>query len=97
MISLSVGSVFLWSLAFRIRLLPRWLSAWGVVGYAMFLVGAIAEIFGLHISLALSIPGGLFELALGVWLIVKGFSPTAVAGEAAPRPAANVRPALATR
>jgi len=73
MISLSVGSVFLWSLAFRIRLLPRWLSAWGVVGYAMFLVGAIAEIFGLHIGLICTVAGGLFEVMLGFWLLIKGF------------------------
>jgi hypothetical protein len=73
MISLAVGSVFLWSLAFRIRLLPRWLSAWGVGGYAMFLVGAIAEIFGLHIGLICTVAGGLFEVMLGFWLLIKGF------------------------
>lgn len=73
MISLAVGSLFLWSLAFRIRLLPRWLSAWGVGGYAMFLVGAIAEIFGLRIGLICTVAGGLFEVMLGFWLLIKGF------------------------
>jgi hypothetical protein len=33
--------------------------------------------FGIPISLMASIPGGLFELALGGWLIVRGFNPQA--------------------
>ena len=64
MMSLAVGNVFLWSLATRIRLIPRWLSLWGVVGYGVFLVGAVAEIFGVHIGLMCTIPGGLFEVVL---------------------------------
>ena len=75
MTSLAVGNVFLWSLAFRVRLIPRWLSVWGVVGYGMFLFGAIAEIFGSHIGLMCTIAGGLFEVFLGFWLIFKGFEP----------------------
>ena len=58
---------------FRTRMVPRTLALWGVVGYAIHLTGAIAEIFGIHVSLLLSLPGGLFEVAFGVWLIAKGF------------------------
>jgi hypothetical protein len=43
-----------------------------VIGYAIHVAGAIAEIFGIPISLLLLIPGGLFELALGFWLLIKG-------------------------
>ena len=71
--TLAVGGVFLCLLLFRTRLIPRWLSAWGVIGYAIHVVGAVAEIFGVPISLVLLIPGGLFELALGFWLLIKGF------------------------
>jgi hypothetical protein len=77
MMALAVGNVFLWSLAFRIRLIPRWLSAWGVIGYAVFLAGAVAEIFGIHIGLMCTIAGGLFEVTLGFWLLIKGFEPEA--------------------
>jgi hypothetical protein len=59
---------------------PRFLAAWGLLGYAVLMTGSIAEIFGLHIGLVFSIPGGLFELVLGVWLIAKGFEPDAYAG-----------------
>jgi hypothetical protein len=37
----------------------------------------IAEIFGIHIGLICSILGGSFEVAVGIWLIIKGFQPEA--------------------
>ena len=54
-------------------MVPRALALWGVAGYAIHLAGAIAEIFGVHVGLVLSLPGGLFEVAFGIWLIAKGF------------------------
>lgn len=79
MITLSVANIFVWSLTFRVRLLPRLLSIWGVVGYIVLTLGSIAEMFGIPVSLMASIPGGLFEITLGVWLIVRGFEPAAYA------------------
>lgn len=76
--TLGVGGIFLCALLFRARLLPRFLSAWGLIGYAIHVAGSIAEIFGIPISLMLLIPGGLFELALGFWLLIKGFQPQPV-------------------
>jgi len=52
----------------------RHLPVWGLSGYALRLTGGVAEIFGTGISLALSIPGGLPEVALGRWLIIRGFN-----------------------
>ena len=75
--SLGLGSVFLCLLLFRTRLVPQVLAAWSVIGYGIFLAGAIAEIFGIHIGIILSIPGGLFEVGLGLWLLIKGFQPDA--------------------
>jgi hypothetical protein len=83
-LSLGIGAVFLCSLLFRTQLIPRWLSAWGLIGYVLHAAGAIAEIFGIPISLILLIPGGLFELALAFWLLIKGFQPEAYGGRPAP-------------
>ena len=69
---LAFGAFFLCVLLYRTRLVPRFLAAWGVVGYAVHFTGAVAEIFGSHVSLVLLIPGALFELTFGVWLLVKG-------------------------
>ena len=80
--SLAVGSGFLWLLGFRIRLIPRFLAVWGMIGYVIFLAGTIAEIFGIPIGLMLSIPGGLFEVVLPIWLFIKGFNAEAYEGRA---------------
>jgi hypothetical protein len=70
---LAFGAVFLCVLLYRTRLVPRFLAGWGVAGYVVHFAGAGAEIFGAHVSMVLLVPGGLFELALGVWLLVRGF------------------------
>lgn len=80
--TLSGGGIFMTALLFRARLIPRFLAGWGVMGYAIHLAGAIAEIFGLPVSYLFLIPGALFELALPVWLIAKGFQPEAYGQEA---------------
>lgn len=77
--SLSLGCVFLCSLLYRLRLIPRFLAVWGFLGYVILMAGTSAEVFGIHIGLMLSIPGGLFELAFGLWLLIKGFEPAAYA------------------
>ena len=77
--SLGLGALFLCLLLFRTRLVAQWLAGLGVIGYALHATGAIAEIFGIPISLILLIPGGLFELALVFWLLIKGFQPEAYA------------------
>ncbi len=72
--TLAFGALFMTWFVFRTRMVPRTLALWGVVGYAIHLTGAVAEIFGVHVSLLLSLPAGLFEVAFGVWLIAKGFN-----------------------
>jgi hypothetical protein len=80
--TLAVGGIFLCALLFRTRLIPRWLALWGVIGYAVHVAGAIAEIFGIPISLLLLIPGMFFELLLPGWLLIKGFQPEAYGSRA---------------
>jgi hypothetical protein len=81
--TLGVGGWFLCSLLFRTRLIPRFLAVGGLVGYVSLMVGMLAELFGLHIGLMLSIPGIFFEVGLPVWLFIKGFQPEAYSGRAA--------------
>jgi Domain of unknown function (DUF4386) len=80
--TLAVGAAFLCLLLFQTRLLPRSLSALGLIGYVLHAAGSIAEIFGFPISLYALIPGGLFEVVVAFWLIFKGFQPEAYAGRA---------------
>jgi hypothetical protein len=78
--ALGVGAVFLCLLLFRTRLIPRWLAVSGLIGYPILVAGTIAEIFGAHIGLYLTIPGFFFELVLPFWLFFKGFQPEAYQG-----------------
>jgi hypothetical protein len=78
--TLGVGAVFLCVLLFRTQLLPRWLAISGLIGYPVLVAGTIAEIFGIHIGLYLTIPGFFFELVLPFWLFFKGFQHEAYRG-----------------
>ena len=69
---LAFGAFFLCVLLYRTALVPRWLAAWGAVGYVIHFAGASAELLGSPVSMFLLIPGGLFELTFGVWLLAKG-------------------------
>ena len=74
MIALGVGSVpFVLALR-RGRWLPAWLAVWGAVGYASLAAGALLELAsGRSVAMAFAVPGGLFELALGMFLLWRGF------------------------
>ena len=58
----------------RGQFVPGWLAVWGMVGYAVLAAGALLELVGLGLGLVLAIPGGLFEVTLGVTLLARGFS-----------------------
>jgi len=79
--TLAVGSTFLCLLLFRSQLIPRWLAISGLIGYPILAAGTIAEIFGFHIGLYLTIPGVFFELVFPVWLFFKGFQPEGYRGQ----------------
>lgn len=80
--TLAFGAILMTWFLFRTRMVPRALALAGVVGYAIHLTGAIAQTLGIPVGLVLSLPGGVFEVTLGVWLIARGFSAAvAVHGE----------------
>jgi hypothetical protein len=86
--TLAFGALFLCSLLLRTRLIPRWLSISGLFGYGLLLTGCVAEIFGIHIGIQLTVPGMFFELALPFWLFFKGFQTEAYGGPSAVKSAA---------
>ena len=77
---LGIGSLFFCALLFRTGLVPRFLAVWGFIGYACFAGGNLLELFGVAgAGLVGAIPGGLFELTFGIWLIARGFAATGTA------------------
>jgi Domain of unknown function (DUF4386) len=81
--ALGVGSTLLCLLLLRSRLVPRWLAVAGLIGYACLIAGTVAEVFGVRIGLYLTAPGFFFEVALPLWLFIKGFQKEAYQGPAA--------------
>ena len=79
----SLGGLIFCSILYQYKLIPRLMSVWGVVGYTVFLSGCILAIFGLDYGLIHTAPGALFEVFLSLWLIVKGFNPSAFVFEPA--------------
>ncbi len=73
MLVLSIGSLLLCAILYRARLVPRWLSIVGMIGYMCLLVSSSLSIAGTDVGELLYIPGAIFEIAFPLWLIVKGF------------------------
>lgn len=72
-----VSAVILSTLLYRSRLVPAWLSLWGLVGGVLLLTYAGAELLGVESAIPLQLLAGpiaLQEMVLAVWLIAKGFT-----------------------
>jgi hypothetical protein len=74
MITVGVAGLILSFMFYRTQLVPRFLAIWGLIGYAILLLGSVLQVLGLNLNSIHAIPGGLWELLIGVWLIAKGFS-----------------------
>ena len=70
------------------------LAVWGLVGYAIIFVGMVSAVMGSGLGDLSSIPGGLWEVFMGVWLIVKGFNASAFVSQA-PRTSTLAEPLVA--
>lgn len=80
--ALGVAGLMLCYTLYRAQLVPRPVAVWGVIGYAIIFCGMVSEFMGSGLGLASSIPGGLWEVFIGVWLIAKGFSSSAIVSQA---------------
>jgi Domain of unknown function (DUF4386) len=69
-------------LMYRSGLVPRRMAMLGLIGGPLVTASGIAVLFGLYeqvspVAAIIAIPETLWELSLGIWLIVKGFDPSA--------------------
>jgi hypothetical protein len=83
MSTLGLAGLMLCYTLYRAKLVPRWLAVWGLVGYTIIFVGMVSEMMGSGLGLASTIPGGLWEVFMGGWLIAKGFNASAFVSQAA--------------
>ncbi len=74
----SLGALMYYTVLYQSRLIPRWLSGWGLIAAALTLAAALLVMFGEKplspLMIALILPIFLQEIVLAGWLIVKGFN-----------------------
>lgn len=74
-------------LLYRSKLVPRWLSIWGLIGVPLWLAAGFLATFSHDptstLPVLLNLPIALNEMVLAVWLLVKGFNPPALASTSA--------------
>ncbi len=84
LLTFGIGALMYYVVFYQYRIVPRWLSVWGLVGIILTIIGALLVMFHLlppfgTIQVILNLPILPQELVLAVWLIAKGFNPRAVA------------------
>ena len=81
-----LGGFIYYYLFYRSRLIPRWLSGFGIVAIILMGVACVLSLLGdspITGYVALAAPIGVQEIVLAVWLIVKGFNSSTVVAESA--------------
>jgi hypothetical protein len=81
-ITFGLGALMFYYMLYQSKLIPRFVSIWGLIGAAVVLANTMFDMFGLSLA-NLGVLMLLNELFLGVWLIVKGFNPSAIASGSA--------------
>lgn len=79
----AINDLLLGLLLYQSRLVPRIISLMGIVGAVPLIAGYLAVMFGIvgqHTPSTglFAVPVALFELSLGLWLVIRGFRPKAV-------------------
>ncbi len=83
-----LGALMYYSIFYQSKLIPRWLSGWGLAGVTLTILASLLVMFRLIIPFGtiqgiMNLPIALQEMVLAIWLIVKGFNPSAIASGAA--------------
>ncbi|MGD2101108.1 MAG: DUF4386 domain-containing protein [Acidimicrobiia bacterium] len=77
MVLLGVGGLILYPMLYRSKLIPPWLSLWGLLGAALILARGLLEMYGVEFSGVMqaifAAPIALQEMVMALWLIISGF------------------------
>ncbi len=86
-LAFNLSALLLNYILFRSRLVPRWISAWGLLGAALWTIVWFPQIYGVDLGLLelAFLPIGLQEMVFAVYLILRGFDSKAIANLTAAR------------
>jgi hypothetical protein len=75
----SIGAFIFYCVLYQSKLIPHWLSLWGMIAIILHLLTGILIMFGLQTTMStvnfiMNFPIFLQEMVMAVWLIIKGFN-----------------------
>jgi len=73
-----LGALMFYYLFLKSKYVPLVFPAWGIIAASLLVIGTIIVLLFDVTIIVLFVPNMLFELAIGVWLMVIGFSPHAI-------------------
>jgi hypothetical protein len=82
----AIGALIFYTALYQSRLVPRWISGWGLLAAAMIFLSGVfpmleiePNFLGAATELVFVLPIAVQEMVLAGWLILKGFNPSAIA------------------
>ena len=78
-LAFTLSALILNYVLYQSKLVPRWLSVWGLVGAVLIFAYYLLQPFNINLVEILFLPIATQEMVFAVWLIVKGFNPSAIA------------------
>jgi Domain of unknown function (DUF4386) len=78
-----LGAAMFYVLLYRSRIVPRWISAWGLVAIPFYVAAYLLPMYGVFdvdapAQVLMYTPLAVQEMVLAVWMIARGFRPVAV-------------------
>ncbi|WP_455463478.1 DUF4386 domain-containing protein [Candidatus Hodarchaeum mangrovi] len=74
----SIGALIYYYIFYQSKLVPRWLSVWGLIGITLGVINGLIYMFSdipnEMITMLLDLPIFVNEMVLAIWLIIKGFN-----------------------
>jgi hypothetical protein len=74
-LAFTISALILNYVLYQTKLVPRWLSIWGLIGAVLIFIYYLLQPFSINLVEILFLPIAVQEMVFAVWLIVKGFSP----------------------
>lgn len=81
-----LGAALFYIALFQSGIAPRWISGWGLVGIALYVIAALLAAYGVlemdsTTQTLLFMPLALQEMVLAIWMIARGFRPLRVSSD----------------
>lgn len=67
-----IGGLLWYALFYTSKYIPRVISLWGLLAVSVGFIGIVVQVLGYDVPIFVYLPIGLFEVTIGVWLMLRG-------------------------